>query len=481
MFVDRLFVSDKAVKGVVVYTATPFLLLGYDVMSQRLQATLTEGPVHLHLRDMALPMVWGLLATMSFNAVDTFFVAQLGDDPLAAMSFTFPVVMVITSIAIGLGAGTSSAVARAIGSGNQNQAKRLATDAVSLTFVIASVVCIAGWLTIDPLFTLLGATPDLLPLIHDYMAIWYIGAPCLMLPMVALSALRAMGLSRIQGYLMGGAAILNALLDPLLIFGLWGFPRLELQGAALATLITRAVSVCLAFYILHYRVHMLVNPFARFRDVWVSWRSLAHVGLPATVANIIIPLASGILVALVAGYGTAAVAGLGIAMRLEPLVLIVFYALSGVVGPFCGQNLGAGQYQRLFDALRVVTVFCLGFGLFLAILLGVLGEYMVAWFSDSPDVLPVAVSYLCIVPLSYGAYGLVMSANAAFNGLGHALPAVAISFARVLGVFLPLAWLCNYWFGLTGMFVATAASNIVVGVLAYFWLRARLRYLSTEV
>lgn len=450
-------------------------------MSQPLQATLTEGPVHMHLRDMALPMVWGLLATMSFNAVDTLFVAQLGDNPLAAMSFTFPVVMVITSIAIGLGAGTSSAVARAIGSGNQIQAKRLATDAVSLTFVIAAVVCIVGWLSIDPLFTLLGATPDLLPLIHDYMAIWYIGAPCLMLPMVALSALRAMGLSRIQGYLMGGAALLNALLDPLLIFGLWGFPRLELEGAALATLITRALSLCLAFYILHYRLHMLVNPFARFKAVWQSWRSLAQVGLPAMVANIIVPLASGILVALVASHGTAAVAGLGIAMRLEPLALIVFYALSGVVGPFCGQNLGAGQYQRLYDALRVVTIFCVGFGLCLAVLLGLLGEYLVAWFSDSPDVLPVAVSYLLIVPLSYGAYGLVMSVNAAFNGLGHALPAVAISFLRVLGVFLPLVWLFSEWFGLTGMFVATAVSNVLVALIAYWWLRKKLQVLTPRI
>ncbi|BFM10435.1 MATE family efflux transporter [Simiduia litorea] len=447
-------------------------------MNPASRPVLTEGAVGPHLRDMAMPMVWGLLATMSFNAVDTLFVAQLGHTELAAMSFTFPVVMVLTSIAIGLGAGTSSAVARAIGGNNHHLAQRMATDSMTLTTIISVVMCAIGIFTINPLFTLLGAEPELLPLIHDYMWIWYFSAPCLMVPMVGLASLRAMGLARIQGTLMMAAAVLNLILDPILIFGLFGFPRLELEGAALATLITRAMSLVVVIFVLDKRLSMLVNPFAKLEEVMVSWRAIVHVGVPAMINNIIIPLASGVVVYLVAAYGTVAVAGLGIAMRVEPIVLIVFYALSGVVGPFCGQNLGAEKFDRLEATLNVMTKFCLSFGVVLALFLWLAGEYLVRLFSGADAVVAIAMSYLFIVPISYGAYGLVMSVNAAFNGIGQPMPGVAISFLRVIGLYLPLAWLFQWQWGVTGLFVATALCNLLVGFIAWLWLKRRFQQVA---
>jgi putative MATE family efflux protein len=422
-----------------------------EFMAAPLQATLTEGRVSEQLKSLALPLVWGLMATMSLNAAETFFIAQLGRAPLAALSFTFPVIMVLTSLGIGLGAGTSSAVARAIGEGDSLKARRLATDAMSLTFIISASVCLIGWLSLEPLFLALGATPDLIPLIRSYMSIWYFSAPCLMVPMVCLSALRAMGMSQVQGYLMSGAALLNVLLDPILIFGLFGFPALGLQGAALATLLTRALMLVIALYILHARVHMLVSPFLPWQKLKASWLAIIEVGIPAMFANVIIPFASAIVVAMVAAYGTDAVAALGIAMRIEPLALIVFYALSGVIGPFFGQNHGAGKVERLHEALRVLTLFCLLFGLIMAIVLGVLGAEVARLFGDHPEVVAITAVYFMIVPISYGAYGLVMSVNAAFNGLGR------------------------HWWGMIGIFAATALANIALGIWAWCWLKAHIQ------
>lgn len=444
-------------------------------MAPPLNATLIEGRVSHQLRVMAAPMVWGLMATMSLNLVDTFFIAQLGRAPLAALSFTFPVIMVLTSLAIGLGAGTSSAVARAIGEGDSSKARRLATDAMSLTLIISVSVCVLGWLMLEPIFFALGATPELMPLIRSYMVIWFFGAPCLMVPMVSLAALRAMGMSHIQGYLMSGAAVVNALLDPLLIFGLFGLPSLGLQGAAVAALITRVMMVTVAVYILHFRLRMLVNPFGAWDKLKSSWGMIVQVGVPAMCANVIVPLASAIVVMMVARYGTDAVAGLGIAMRIEPLALIVFYALSGVIGPFFGQNLGAGKHDRLSEAARVLALFCIGFGLMLAIILWLFGDILVGAFGDHRQVIEVAVLYLTIVPLSYGAYGVVMSVNAAFNGLGNPWPAMVISAGRVMFVFLPLAWLGQFLWQMQGLFFATALSNIVMGLWAWFWLQRHIR------
>lgn len=445
-------------------------------MTQALQATLIEGKVSTQLKNLALPLVWGLMATMSLNAVETLYIAHLGREPLAAFSFTFPVIMVLTSLAIGLGAGTSSAVSRAIGEGDSTNARRLATDAMSLTLLISVSVCLIGWLTLEPLFRVLGASDNLLPDIRAYMSIWYFSAPCLMVPMVCLSALRAMGMSHVQGYLMGAAALLNVLLDPILIFGFWGIPALGLQGAALAGLITRALMLVTALYILHARQHMLINPFIPWEKLKSSWRAIIEVGVPAMVANVIIPFASAIVLAMVATYGTDAVAALGVAMRIEPLALIVFYALSGVIGPFFGQNLGAGKAERLDEALRVLTTFCLLFGISLALLLGLFGTEIVSLFGGHQEVIRIASTYLLLVPISYGAYGLVMSVNAAFNGLGNPWPAMTLSAGRVLYVYLPLAWLSQHFWGINGIFIATAMANIILGIWAWCWLKKYIRY-----
>jgi putative MATE family efflux protein len=435
---------------------------------------LTEGGVAMHLKTMAVPMVWGLLATMLMNVIEAFYIAHLGREALAAFSFTFPVVMVLTSVGIGLGAGTSSAIARAIGEGDEHKAQRLATDAMSLTFILSVAVCALGWFTLEPLFLAMGATPELIPLIRSYMSIWYFSAPCLLVPMVSLAALRAMGMSQIQGYLMSGAALFNVLLAPLCIFGYGVIPAMGLQGAAIATLITRLCMLVIALVILRRRVNLLINPFAGWSPVVASWKIIFYVGVPAMCANVIIPVASAIVVKMMAVYGTDAVAGLGIAMRIEPLMLIVFYALSGVIGPFFGQNSGAGKYARLSEAVNVLTRFSLVLGLALAIILWLFGGTIASLFGGHTEVIVIASSYLAIAPISYGAYGIIMSINAAFNGLGRPLPAMILSAARVLFIFLPLAYFGQLFWHMQGIFIATAVTNIMIAVWGWWWIRRHI-------
>ena len=438
-------------------------------MVSKHQIAFTEGPVGRQLSALTLPMVWAILALMSFNAADTYFVAQLGEHPLAAMSFTFPVAMVLTSVAIGLGAGMSTGIARALGAGDQDKARRLATDGVSLTLFIALLISVMGYFSIDPVFALLGADESLLPLIREYMTIWYLGAPGLIAPIVCTATLRANGLSRLQSYLMIVPSLANIVLDPLLIFGLYGFPRLELAGAAIATVVVRLSTLAVALWVMR-RIGILVNPFIPLTSLWHSWKQIFHVGIPAMATNVIIPLSSALVVALVAQYGSAAVAGFGVATRIEMLALICFYALSSIVGPFFGQNLGAGKPERLVQAVRVITLFCLGWGLLLALLLWLFAEEIGRQFSESAAVLEVVVVYLSIVPLSYGAYGLVMSANAAFNGLAKPMPGLLLSSSRVLLVFLPLALLGQWFWQLPGLFVAAALANLLCGVWGYLWI-----------
>jgi putative MATE family efflux protein len=436
---------------------------------------LTNGPVAAHLRRQGTPFALGLVAIFSFEAVDLFFISKLGDAPLAAVSFTMPVIWLIYAIGIGFEAGAASCVSRAVGRGNQRLARRLTTDTVVLGSLVAVLLCLAGLQTIRPVFSLLGAPGDLLPLISSYMTVWYWVAPIDVALWSSLAAIRARGNTLLESKVITVAALLNMVLDPIFIFGLFGFPRMEVQGAALATVVSGSIMLIFTLLHLHFRLNVYANPIAPLRVIFDSWRHMLAIGIPAIITNAIIPVSSGIVVAMLAAYGVNAVAGFGIAMRIEPIFLIPFYALSAVSSPFFGQNIGAGKFDRLLQARRAVTRFCIGFGLALALVLIIIARPLSGLFSESEAIQQVAVQYLWIVSISYGAYGLVMSVNASFNGMGKPIPGVIISTCRVIIVFLPLAFLGRWLLGLPGLFGASAIANLAMGMVAWVWLGRQIR------
>ncbi len=209
---------------------------------------LLTAPIGRVLLNMSLPNLIGIMTILGFSLADTFFISQLGTEALAAISFTFPVTLVISSIAIGIGAGVSTNLGRLIGSGNAHKAKVFLHDALLLTFVLIASLAALGSIFITPLFRLLGANDDSLPLIHDYMIYWYVSAPLLVLLMVGNQGLRSTGDTRSPAMIMALAAIINLILYPLLSFGIGPFPRLEIQGAAIATLFAWLIALSLSGY-----------------------------------------------------------------------------------------------------------------------------------------------------------------------------------------------------------------------------------------
>ena len=450
-------------------------------MGPRARQDLTQGPVGAHLRRQGAPFALGLVAIFSFEAADLFFIAKLGDEPLAAISFAMPIIWLVYGIGIGFEAGAASCVSRAVGRKDNRQARRLTTDTITLGALAAVMLTLAGLATIGPVFSLLGATPELMPLISAYMGTWYWVAPVDLALWTALASIRARGNTLLESKVIIAAALLNLMLDPILIFGLFGFPRLEVQGAALATVISSSTMLIFSIIYMQVKLQVFANPIAPFKTLLSSWRYMLHIGIPAMITNAIIPVSSAIVVALVATYGIDAVAGFGVAMRIEPIFLIPFYALSAVTSPFFGQNFGAGRFDRLFEARRIITRFCLAFGAALALVLFLVARPLTGIFSESESIQGVAVQYLWIVTLSYGAYGVVMSFNAAFNGMGKPMPGVVISSCRVIVVFLPLALAGRHFLGLNGLFAATLISNLLMGAVAFSWLGKQLGRARLEV
>ena len=438
-------------------------------------AKLIEGSVGKTLVNLTIPMIVGIMGMVAFNLVDTFFVGQLGTTQLAAMSFTFPIVLVIGSISMGLGVGAAAVISRAIGEGDRHKVQRLTTDALSLSLIIVISFVVLGLLTIGPLFRLMGASPALLPYIKKYMTIWYPGVAFVIIPMVGNNAIRATGDTKTPSMIMLAAVAVNMVLDPLLIFGIGPFPRWGLQGAAAATVAARATTLMVALRILHGREKMISFAPPPLKEAVLSWRKILYIGLPAAGTNLIIPVSMGVITYLVSTYGKEAVAALGVATRVEAFSLTVVMALSSVLTPFIGQNLGAGRMDRIKRAVKLSRRFALAWGGVVFIIFFMWARPIAQLFNDHPAVISAVVSYLLMVSVSYGFAGVLVLSGSAFNALNKPMPAAVLSILRMVVLYIPVALVGSYFWQLKGIFVGAATANVLAGTAAIFWLNRTLR------
>lgn len=436
------------------------------MQSKTSKAKLIEGPIGKTLTKMTIAMTLGLMGMVAFNLVDTFFVGKLGTDQLAALSFTFPVVLVVSSIALGLGLGASAVISRAIGEGDHHKVQRLTTDSLLLSVIIVIGFVIIGLFTIEPLFKVLGATSKIIPYIKTYMRIWYIGMPFVVVPMVGNNAIRATGDAKTPSIIMLVAVCVNTLLDPLLIFGIGPFPELGIKGAAIATIISRFITFSVALWVLAKREKMISLNIPKIYEIISSWKQVLFIGLPVAGARIIIPITIGIITRIVSSYGIKAVAGFGVASRLEFFSLAVIHALASVFGPFIGQNLGAKKYNRVHTAINISHRFTIFWELVIWIILISLRNQIAGIFNKDPQVISTIALYLAIVPLSYALQGIFVLSTTALNVMHKPLQAASLTIIQMFLLCIPLALLGSHLFGLTGIFVAIALSYIVSGIIS---------------
>lgn len=436
---------------------------------------LTRGSVKKHLFNLTAPMVWGIVAALSISLADAYFLGQLGTNELAAISFTFPVVFTFTTLAIGLGAGAASVVSRAIGQNDRDQVRRLATDSLILASLIVVFFCIAGFFTIDPLFRMLGAEGEVFAHIQSYMRVWYMGMPFLVVPMVANNLIRATGDALVPSLMMSVSAVVNVALDPLFIFGGYGVPPLGVEGAAWASLCARAVVFVFSLAILIWRERLLTIVVPPMMELMRSWRRVLSVGIPAAAGNMMNPIGIALVTGFLAGYGSESVAAFGAATRIESFAAIPVLALSAAIGPIAGQNWGAGQDGRIHEALKLAF----GFSVIWAILMGIAAYFAGPWlaqaFTTDPMVAGEIVRYLLIIATSLMGYGVIVVAAACCNAIGYPLRGMMIFGARMLVLYVPLAWIASRWFDVTAVYVAIWTANMVAGLFALIVIRRVLR------
>lgn len=450
-------------------------------MNKAPKARLTQSPTTPTLIRLTVPMMFGMLSIVALNLIDAFFVGKMGAMQLAALSFTFPVALIMGSIGVGIGTGASAAISRAIGAQDEVETRRLTTDSMLLSFILALLIIGGGIWSMDPLFRLLGAGEEVLPYIREYMYIWYIGVLFVMLPFAGNTAIRAKGDTQTPALIMVCMVVVNMVLDPILIFG-WGpIPALGMSGAALATVIARTISLILGMYVLHVRYHLLSFALPTLTRVFQSWKRILLVGFPAAATNLVIPFSTALITQLVAGYGPEAVAALGVAARIDVFAVITVISLANVLAPFVGQNIGARMWNRVREGIHKSQAFALLWGAAMFGLLFFTGKYIAPLFSHSPKVITATLLYLCIAPAGYAARGLYMINNTSLNVLNKPLQASLVTLIQMFGVYLPLAYLGSYLFGLGGVFGSMAVSYYVGAAFSFVLVRRIIKKFPQKI
>ena len=439
--------------------------------SGRWKAVLTEGPVGRTLARLTVPMVAGILGMVAFNLTDTFFVGRLGTTELAALSFTFPFVLVLVRFILGIGIGASALISRAVGRGDAHEVRRVTTDSLSLALLLVVIFVAVGFPLVEPVFRALGADGEILPLVKTYMSIWLAGLLFVFFPMVGNNAIRANGDTKKPALIMLTAVCVNIILDYLLIFGIGPFPRLGLAGAALATVISRMITFTLSFYIVYFRLKMLTFERVPLSEVLSSWKKILFIGMPAAMTRVIAPIGIGVITSLIARTGPKGVAAFGVASRVEFFAIAVVFALSSVLNPFTGQNWGAAKNHRVKKGISLSNRFAFLWGVGMFVLLAALAGPIASIFSRDPEVVSMIVLYIRIVAAAYCMYGVFVICSLVLNVLHRPIHAAMLAAGQTFILTVPMAWAGMKIAGPKGIFAGIGVSYVIAGFLAWLMIR----------
>lgn len=436
----------------------------------KINKNLTEGNIKSQLFTLVWPMLFGMLGMVVFNLVDTYFIGKLGVQQLAAIGFCFPVIMFINSLSQGIGIGTSSLISRNIITKSREEVRMMASRAILLGVIVVLIFVVTGLLTIRPLFLSLGAKAEILKHINDYMSIWYYGVAFVVIPMIGNNIVRATGDTFLPGMLMVTSAVINIILDPLLIFGYGPFPEMGIKGAALATVIARSSSLAFILIVLIRREHLLTVKIGRIKSILTTWGKVIYIAGPAALGMLITPLSLGLITKIISLFGEEAVAAFGVASRVEMFVLMVIASLGSVLIIFIGQNISKNRFKRIFKSLDYALKFSIVWGIVVFIVLILFASNIASVFTNNAEVVEITRKYFYIVGASYGFQGLVMLSTASFNGANRPFPSTFFSAVRMLILYVPLAWIGAKFIGINGVFWAGFTANVVVGILAFWFL-----------
>ena len=438
---------------------------------------LGKDPIVSLLLKMSLPSVVAMLTMAMYNVVDTFWIAKISPEAIAALTICFPIQILFGSIGMGTGVGAGSFASRMFGAGNNSRANGTAGQIIFLSAFFGIIIILSGTIFCEPVLRFFGATENILPLSRRYLEIVVFGAPFLFFMMMSDYLFRAEGNPKVPMFVIMTSAILNAILDPFLIFG-WGpFPEMGIRGAAVATVTAQFSTFFLSLYFLFsHRSGYHV----RFRDIIPKWSIIIpvyRVGLPSFITNIAMCAVLVIYNHKLGSFGHLAIATLGLGFRINGLFMMLLFGIGHGVMPMAGFNYGARNYARIKEIARVTTKFSALIGGMSFLLIEIFARPLLAAFTSDPELLAIAVPALRMYIATQLLVGPMIMWINILLGMGKGLTAMILMVGRQLLFVVPLIYVMPLYFGLDGVWMAQPISNIISFSIIFFWIKIEMRRL----
>jgi putative MATE family efflux protein len=432
----------------------------------------TDGSIDRAIVLLAIPMVLELVLESVFAVVDVFFVSRVGPDAVATVGLTEAMMTMIYAVAMGLGMGATATVARRIGEKDPEGAAIAAVQAIALGLLVAVPVGLVGFWFARPILGLMGATPDVLA--HSSFTAILFGFNGVILMLFLINAVfRGAGDAAIAMRVLWIANAFNIVLDPCLIFGLGPFPQLGVTGAAVATTTGRSIGVLVQLYYLSRsdgrisieRRHLRLNPAVMLNMVRLSGSAVFQMFI-GTTSYI------GVM-RIIASFGSVPVAACTIVVRIIMFVLMPSWGLSNAAATLVGQNLGAGQPERAETSAWRACWFNVAVLGVLGVLFVVFADVVVGWFTQDPDVRPIATLGLRIVSGGFPFYAAGYVLTQSFNGAGDTVTPTLINVGCFWAFEIPLSYVLgrSLGYGPPGVFWAMAVAFSLMSMVSAWLFR----------
>ncbi len=433
----------------------------------------TSGGIVKNILLMSWPTMAAMLLHVSFNIIDAIFVGRIGPEAIAAVSVVFPVVFLMFSLGVGIGIGAASLIARYIGAKKIKEADNAAEHSFIIAIAVSAVFTILGLLFAKEMFMLIGAKPEVVDLAVNYSR-WIFGFNIFMfLGMISNNILRGLGNMRLPMVGMITGTLLNIILDPLLIFGIGFFPALGVEGAAIATVISRFSSAVLMLgFIFSSKTAVSIKPrdFS-FKPVFI--KEILRVGIPASLYRSIMSFTMLAFTKIVSYFGSVAIAAYGVGFRIQSVVVLPVIAIATAVITIVGQNVGAENFKRaektVWSSVKISAVFVF----VISLILFSFPKLIYSVFTNDPQLIRYGINFLRIMSFSYIFMAVSIIIGGAFQGAGHAMPTLIVNLIRsfILGIPLALFFAFMLGWGLNGVWVGIAIAAIISSFISIFWFK----------
>lgn len=427
-------------------------------------------PVNKLLMSMSLPMMASMLVQALYNIVDSMFVARLSENALTAVSLAFPAQNLMIAVGTGTGVGINALISRSLGEKNKERANLMANNGLMLYVISGLVFAIFGLFGSEIFFKLQTDDPEIITLGTQYLRICCLLSAAVFLQFGFERILQATGRTFYTMLTQGLGAIINIIMDPILIFGLFGVPAMGIQGAAVATVFGQVSAACLACWFNKKKNDdIVINP-KKYHLQGHAVKSIYAIGIPSIcMASIGSVMTFGMNKILIAFTSTAA-AVFGVYFKLQSFIFMPVFGMNNGMVPIIGFNYGARKPDRLMQTMKLATKYAMGMMTAGTIVFWAFTPQLLAIFNASEQMTEIGVPALRLISLSFLVAGFNIIRSSVMQALGHGVVSLAVSVTRQLVVLLPSAFIFSRIWGLDATWLAFPLSEVVaLGVTILFW------------